>query len=102
MTDQPPEPSPDAEQPRASDAIPRGLKAAAEFAFGLDFLVHFLLGLVSIALGTWYALSRPGIAVLVVALGLAGYVAVHLWRHLTEHPRRDPYFRRRRRARTES
>ena len=102
MTDKPPEPREAAEQPRASDAIPQGLRTAAEFAFGLDFVVHFILGLISIALGTWYALSRPGIAVLVVAVAIGWYVVVHLWRHLNEHPRRDPYFRRRRRARTES
>jgi hypothetical protein len=89
------------DQPKPTDAIPRGLTAAAEWAFGLDFIVHFVLGLVSLALGTWYALSRPGIAVLVVAVALAGYVVIHLWRHLSEHPRRDRSYRRRRQARTE-
>jgi hypothetical protein len=102
VPDEPPKTTEVNGQPKATDAIPRGLTAAAEYAFGLDFLVHFVLGLISIALGTWYALSRPGIAVLVVAVALAGYVVVHLWRHLTEHPRRDPNYRRRRRARPES
>ena len=102
MSDVTPTPDEPPQEPRATNAIPRGLRAAAVLAFDLDFLVHFVLGIISIALGTWYALSRPGIAVLVVAVTLASYVVVHLWRHLSEHPRRDPNYRRRRRAQTES
>ena len=102
MSDKLPRPSEPNDPSKATDAIPRGFTAAGELLFGLDFLVDFVLGLISIALGTWYALRRPGIAVLIVALILAGYVLVHVWRHVTEHPRRAPGYRRRQRARPES
>ena len=102
MADEPSRSSDATDQPKETDAIPRAFTAAADYLFTLDFLVHFVLGIISIALGTWYALSRPGIAVLIVAGSLAGYVLVHVWRHVTEHPRRDRGYRRRERTRTEN
>ena len=87
---------------KPTDAIPRALRAAGGHLVALEFLLDFGLGLISIALGTWYVLSRPGIAVLAVAVLLAGVVVLHVWRHLTEHPRRDSGYRRRQEGRTES
>src|SRR5688500_13800605 len=102
MTDELSSSSETSDVPKETDAIPRAFTGAADYLFTLDFLVHFVLGIVSIALGSWYAVTRPGLAVLVVAGFLAGYVLVHVWRHVTEHPRRDRGYRRRERARTES
>jgi len=98
MPEKAPRTPPAADADRATDEIPRALVTGADYAFLLDGL----LGLVAVALGVWYGLRRPTVAVLAVAVLLAGYVLFHLWQRYQEHPDHGRRFRRKRTARGDS
>ena len=95
MTDNaPPKPKAVDVEPAPED-IPRALVTGGNYAWVLESV----LGFIALALGVWYGVRRPTVAVLAVAVLLAGYVVLHLWQRYHEHPDRDPRVRRGRAAR---
>ena len=68
----------------SSEETPHAFVSAGHFAWTLDAA----LGVLALALGVWYGLRRPTIAVLATAVLLAGYALFHVWQRYEERPDR--------------